>query len=65
MDAHDFQPGDTVKLKSGGPLMTVDGVGKYGMGATQDSVLCVWFEAVKGQQVKKTDTFGPHLLVKE
>ena len=54
-----------VRLKSGGPLMTVDGVGKYGMGATQDSVLCVWFETAKGQQLKKTDTFSPHLLVKE
>jgi uncharacterized protein YodC (DUF2158 family) len=40
----DFQEGQTVQLKSGGPMMTIKGIGKYGMGATKDSALCVWFE---------------------
>jgi len=60
-----FKAGDTVKLKSGGPLMTVEGTGKYGMAATEDTVKCVWFETTKGQHAKKEGTFPPALLVKE
>ena len=39
-----FEPGDVVQLKSGGPSMTVKGVGRYGMTATGENALCVWFE---------------------
>ena len=46
----DFQKGDVVILKSGGPLMTVAEVGNYagdfGMGP-EDGVQCVWFEKGK------------------
>jgi uncharacterized protein YodC (DUF2158 family) len=63
MDKHDLKPGDTVRLKSGGPLMTVEGVGRYGQ--LEDNAKCVWFESVKGQQVKKQDYFTLSLLVKE
>jgi uncharacterized protein YodC (DUF2158 family) len=31
-------------LISGGPKMAVDGVGRYGLGATRDLVRCTWFE---------------------
>jgi len=39
-----FKVGDVVKLKSGGPLMTVTIVGeKYGMAIA----FCAWFEGTK------------------
>jgi uncharacterized protein YodC (DUF2158 family) len=44
MENHTFAEGDTVQLKSGGPVMTIKGIGKYGMGASRDNALCVWFE---------------------
>jgi uncharacterized protein YodC (DUF2158 family) len=37
-----FAVGDTVKLKSGGPIMTVEDVDS-GDGANVD-IICVWFE---------------------
>ncbi len=42
----DLQKGDVIQLKSGGPLMTVQGLGEYT--GTQDGVHCVWFDG-KGQ----------------
>ena len=60
----EFKLGDTVRLKSGGPLMTIEGVGQYGFGETENTVKCVWFESNKGQQSKKEDTFLPALLTK-
>jgi uncharacterized protein YodC (DUF2158 family) len=41
---HDFKPGDVVQLKSGGPKMTIKGIGKYGFAASEDNACCVWFE---------------------
>lgn len=35
-----FKVGDTVRLKSGGPLMTVSGIGTRGGNPNVD---CVWF----------------------
>jgi uncharacterized protein YodC (DUF2158 family) len=37
MTSDAFKPGDTVRLKSGGPLMTVKSI-------EGDDVICVWFE---------------------
>lgn len=53
--ADEFQKGDVVKLKSGGPLMTVSSVGDQ-WGETK--VWCVWFEKTK----KFEDTFDPAVL---
>ncbi|WP_184100962.1 DUF2158 domain-containing protein [Sphingopyxis panaciterrulae] len=41
--ADELEPGDTVQLKSGGPLMTVDIVHSYG------EISCVWFAGEKQQ----------------
>jgi len=40
----EFKKGDTVRLKSGGPLMTVQDVDDYGPLGPKDGVKCVWFE---------------------
>ena len=40
-DMADFQIGDVVKLKSGGPKMTVTGTGKDMYG--KPTVVCTWF----------------------
>lgn len=42
--AEEFKAGDIVVLINGGPKMAVDGVGRYGLGATRDTVRCTWFE---------------------
>jgi uncharacterized protein YodC (DUF2158 family) len=42
--ADDIKKGDTVRLKSGGPIMTVKDIGNYGHSDTDDGVLCVWFD---------------------
>lgn len=39
--------GDVVQLKSGGPRMTIDHIGKFGLGSTHDQARCVWFEGTK------------------
>lgn len=47
---HKFKAGDVVKLKSGGPHMTVDSYTASG------KVVCVWFE--DGKSDDKTGTFA-------
>jgi uncharacterized protein YodC (DUF2158 family) len=44
---HEHKEGDTVRLKSGGPDMTISGIGMYGMGSTTKRALCVWFDGKK------------------
>lgn len=58
-----FEPGDTVQLKSGGPLMTVEQVGKAAM-TGEDTVWCVWFEKVGSRQARQEATFRPTSLEK-
>jgi uncharacterized protein YodC (DUF2158 family) len=59
-----FEVGDIVVLKSGGPKMTIEGIGDYSpMGvAGHDQAKCVWFEGNKRKEavfelpsVKKVD----------
>ncbi len=55
---HEFKDGDVVRLKSGGPEMTIEGIDKYGTGATRDNAKCVWFE---GKNLKSA-VFELHTL---
>lgn len=41
MADHQFQIGDTVRLKSGGPVMTYSGDTEFG------GAICTWFEGTK------------------
>ena len=52
-----FKPGDVVRLKSGGPNMTVTQVGERAM-TQEPEVWCVWFVGTK----KFEDTFSPEAL---
>jgi len=51
----DFQPGETVRLKSGGPVMTVEKVDISAM--LGKAVWCCWFERVGSAQELKRETF--------
>lgn len=53
-----YEIGDVVKLRSGGPSMTVTNFGSaYG---PADDVVCVWFDG----NDKKSSTFRPASLAK-
>jgi uncharacterized protein YodC (DUF2158 family) len=54
-DEQKFPDGARVKLKSGGPEMTVINYDMYGMAATTKSYLCKWWDEKK--QEFKEDTF--------
>jgi len=57
--ADNFQVGDTVKLKSGGPLMTIENIDNYTDGI---KARCVWFDE-KNKQA--SELFALEILVKE
>lgn len=59
----EFTTGDLVRLKSGGPLMTVEKVGKPAS-TEEEAVWCAWFEREANRQVAKRDTFPPATLVR-
>jgi uncharacterized protein YodC (DUF2158 family) len=51
-----FKVGDTVKLKSGGPVMTVGGE------TMSKSLECHWFNQVGSEFTAKFETFNPEML---
>jgi len=59
----DFEVGDVVQLKSGGPLMTVEQVGEASM-TGENTVWCVWFEKVGNRQSRQEAAFRPTSLKK-
>ena len=59
----EFLPGELVRLKSGGPTMTVEKSGKTAM-FDEDGVWVVWFEKVGTKQIVQRETFAPSLLEK-
>lgn len=54
---NEIKVGDCVVLKSGGPKMTVKGVGDYAY--QKNVVLCVWFDGTK----LKEEVFVPESIV--
>ena len=54
----EFEIGEVVKLKSGGPLMTVQSMGDYSPTGPNPGVICVWFDQLK----KVEDVFDPRVL---
>ncbi len=46
----DFAKGDTVRLKSGGPLMTVQDLGDFGPTGPTNGAFCVWFVGHRKQE---------------
>jgi uncharacterized protein YodC (DUF2158 family) len=50
----EFQSGDLVKLKSGGPLMTISFKNSHG------SFVCVWWN--ENSEAYKSETFAPALI---
>ncbi len=54
-----LQPGDVVRVKSGGPKMTIDKIGQFGMGSKEEA-RCVWFDGNK----RVTDLFQLEILEK-
>jgi uncharacterized protein YodC (DUF2158 family) len=59
-----FNVGDVVRLKSGGPKMTVDYIGPRYTPTGDPEARCSWFETNKGKQERKEDYFTLTSLVK-
>jgi len=59
----EFQPGDEVVLKSGGPAMTVERIG-LDQKTQENVVFCVWFHSEGKRQIVNRDTFCPVTLKK-
>ena len=57
-----FKQGELVKLKSGGPVMTVEAIGDKSFGGGP-GIICVWFEA-SGNEKPHRETFPPFVLEK-
>ena len=55
-----FKPGDVVQLKSGGPPMTVEQIGKDM--AEIETVWCTWSEKVGNRHEVMRATFQPVVL---
>ena len=53
-----FNIGDVVRLKSGGPRMTVQDIGDYSAKGLKVGIYCVWFEGTK----KLSSAFHPDTL---
>jgi uncharacterized protein YodC (DUF2158 family) len=59
----DFAPGDVVQLKSGGPTMTVEKLGKDPK-TQEEAVYCTWFDKVGSRQELNREWFSPVLIQK-
>ena len=58
MMADNFQIGENVQLKCGGPWMTIESFDVEHQGSTAQGAWCVWFENVKGKRQKQKEWFA-------
>lgn len=56
----DFKVGDVVRVRSGGPPMTVKEIGEKSM----TGEAAVWFDKVGNRQVPQEEAFSPAVLKK-
>ena len=63
--AENFQVGENVRLKCGGPLMTIESLDVEHQGGTTQGAWCVWFESVRGKRQKQKEWFALTSLNKE
>jgi uncharacterized protein YodC (DUF2158 family) len=61
MTENELTAGNTVRLKSGGPRMTIETIACFGMGSTHEQAKCVWFDG----NARKEALFELHTLEKE
>lgn len=61
--AGEFKPGDVVRLKSGGPKMTINSIGKFNY-EDYESASCDWFTQDKAPWKAETGTYPLHSLEK-
>lgn len=59
--ANEFKIGDVVRLKSGGPQMTVVAI----VNSNEKLIRCQWFGEEKGSQKVEMSVFPPAALVLE
>jgi uncharacterized protein YodC (DUF2158 family) len=59
----EFQPGDEVQLKSGGPVMTVERIGKDER-TQEDVIFCIWFHNEGKKQILSRGSFIPATIEK-
>jgi uncharacterized protein YodC (DUF2158 family) len=55
----ELKTGDVVRLKSGGPKMTIDSIDDYGSGNSSNiRAMCIWFDGGE----RKEGNFPPEAL---
>jgi uncharacterized protein YodC (DUF2158 family) len=59
----EFEPGDIVQLKSGGPPMTVERIGTEEKNG-EETVSCTWFEKIGRSEQVRRETFNAVILCK-
>jgi uncharacterized protein YodC (DUF2158 family) len=60
----EFQPGDEVQLKSGGPVMTVERITKDSKNQDEVVIACIWFHYEGKKQILNRNNFLPVTLRK-
>jgi len=60
----DFEVGDVVVLKNGGPNMTIEKIGTRNSTNAENVIHCVWFGNLQGDEQLKDGKFVSETLIK-